>query len=95
MCSGHINSYSLYKKNSNLQTQYNQHIMKKITTLLVLLTLGLVQAQDSTEVEKRRANELGFEFVGLVDGQLTFTYERTFGKHWSAIIGGGPKSRRV
>lgn len=66
--------------------------MKKFTFLLALLLFGLAQAQDSTKVEKRRANELGFEFIGLADGQFMFTYERTFGKHWSALIGGGPKT---
>lgn len=66
--------------------------MKKITTLLALLIFGLVQAQENTENEKRRANELGFEFIGLVDGQIMFSYERTFGKHWSALVGAGPKA---
>jgi hypothetical protein len=67
--------------------------MKKLLTIIALLIIGISQAQEVIENEKRRANELGFEFLGLVDGQLLLTYERSFGKHWSALIGGGPKSK--
>jgi hypothetical protein len=79
--------------------------MKLFLTLCLLVT-GLVtsaqQTKDSTsnnssptskEQLKERRNEVSLEFLGLIDGRFIPAYERSFGKHWSAKIGAGPKSR--
>jgi len=42
---------------------------------------------------KERRNEISLEFLGLLDGRFIPAYERSFGKHWSAKIGAGPKSK--
>jgi hypothetical protein len=49
--------------------------------------------KNSVEVDsiKQRRNEISLEFVGLIDGRSIFGYERSFGNHWSAKIGAGPK----
>ncbi len=64
--------------------------MKKI---IILVALVLVQVSFGQEEEvqdtKKRANEVGIEFLGLIDGQTLITYERSFGKHFTGLIGAG------
>jgi len=79
--------------------------VKLFTTLCLLLTalvLSGQQTKDSTNLStaptsekqlKERRNEVSLEFLGLIDGRFVPAYERSFGKHWSAKIGAGPKSR--
>lgn len=63
--------------------------MKTKILILVLLLSGLGNSQELEDTQKTRANEIGLEVLGLIDGQSLITYERTFGKHWSGLIGGG------
>ncbi|MBO3117445.1 DUF3575 domain-containing protein [Winogradskyella sp. DF17] len=67
--------------------------MKKISLLLALIIAQLSLGQDADTDTKKRANEVGIEFLGLIDGQTMISYERSFGKHWSGLIGAGPKSK--
>ena len=50
------------------------------------------QNSTSSETIKNRRNEFSLEFLGIVDGRFIPAYERSFGQHWSAKIGAGPKS---
>jgi hypothetical protein len=50
-----------------------------------------IQKNESLYAKQRR-KEVSFEFLGIVDGRSIFGYERSFGNHWSAKIGGGPKT---
>ena len=61
--------------------------------LLVILIGQFTFGQDDDIDSKKRANEVGIEFLGLLDGQTLFTYERSFGKHFTGLIGGGTKSK--
>lgn len=56
---------------------------------------GTDASQDKSKKEnvKERRNEISLEFLGLIDGRFIPAYERSFGKHWSAKIGAGPKSK--
>ena len=77
-------------------------------TILLILVLSLTSLSFGQEVNdpalnsldsignknaKERRNELSLEFLGLIDGRFIPAYERSFGKHWSAKIGAGPKSK--
>lgn len=42
---------------------------------------------------KEHRNEFSVEFLGLIDGRFIPAYERSFGKHWSAKLGAGPKAK--
>jgi len=66
--------------------------MKKILLLLAVLFAQFSFAQEDTDVTKKRANEIGIEFLGLIDGQTLLTYERSFGRKFTGLIGGGTKS---
>ena len=44
--------------------------------------------------QKNRANEIGLETIGIVDAQFMLTYERSFGKHWTGLIGYGRKAEK-
>ncbi len=63
--------------------------MKNILILSALIMTQLSFGQELDADEKTRANEVGLELIGLVDGQSLITYERSFGKHWSGLIGAG------
>lgn len=63
--------------------------MKDIFILLALFIAQVSYGQELDANEKTRANEVGLELIGLVDGQSLLTYERSFGKHWSGLIGAG------
>lgn len=63
--------------------------MKYFSTALLLIICFTVYGQDLDSNHKNRANEIGFELVGLIDGQTMLTYERSFGSHWSGLIGFG------
>lgn len=67
--------------------------MKKIILLIALVIVQVSFGQEE-EVQdtKKRANEVGIEFLGLIDGQTLITYERSFGKHFTGLIGAGPKA---
>ncbi len=67
--------------------------MKKIILLLAILIGQFSFGQDGDTDTKKRANEVGIEFLGLIDGQTLITYERSFGKHFTGLIGAGPKSK--
>lgn len=63
--------------------------------LLLIFAFIFVQnsfSQEESTVTKKRANEVGIEFLGLIDGQTLITYERSFGKHFTGLIGAGPKA---
>jgi len=67
--------------------------MKKIILLLAILIGQFSFGQDEDVDTKKRANEVGIEFLGLIDGQTLITYERSFGKHFTGLIGAGPKAK--
>ena len=64
--------------------------MKNVFILITLIIAQFSFGQELDADEKTRANEVGLELLGLIDGQALITYERSFGKHWSGLIGGGP-----
>ncbi|OZV69950.1 DUF3575 domain-containing protein [Winogradskyella aurantia] len=64
--------------------------MKAKILFFLLVTSSLVFSQELEDNQKTRANEVGLEVLGLIDGQALITYERSFGKHWSGLIGAGP-----
>ena len=60
---------------------------------IVLIAMALCYISFGQEIEdKKRANEVGLEVIGIADAQFLLTYERSFGKHWTGLIGFGPKS---
>ena len=61
--------------------------MKQIILILAILLGQFTFGQEGDTDTKKRANEVGIEFLGLIDGQTLFTYERSFGKHFSGMIG--------
>lgn len=67
--------------------------MKKITLIFALFIAQFSFGQEMDTAVKKRANEVGLEFFGFIDGQTLITYECSFGKHWSGLIGAGPKSK--
>ncbi len=67
--------------------------MKKILLLLAILIGQFSFGQNDDTDTKKRANEVGIEFLGLIDGQTLITYERSFGQHFTGLIGAGPKSK--
>ena len=66
--------------------------MKKIIILFTLLLIQISFGQEENSDTTKRANEVGLEFIGLIDGQTLLTYERSFGRHFSGLIGLGPKT---
>jgi hypothetical protein len=56
-------------------------------------TSEFTQKSFKNQTTKERRNEVSLEILGFVDGRFIPAYERSFGKHWSAKIGAGPKSR--
>ncbi len=67
--------------------------MKKIILILAILIGQFSFGQDDDTDTKKRANEVGIEFLGIIDGQTLITYERSFGKHFTGLIGAGPKAK--
>ena len=67
--------------------------MKKILLILAILLGQFTFGQEGDTDTKKRANEVGLEFLGLIDGQTLITYERSFGKHFTGLLGAGPKAK--
>jgi hypothetical protein len=67
--------------------------MKVLRLFIFLLFTGTLFGQELDDSQKTRANEVGLEVLGLIDGQALITYERSFGKHWSGLVGAGLKSK--
>ena len=67
--------------------------MKQIILILAILIGQFSFGQDDDADTKKRANEVGIEFLGMIDGQTFFTYERSFGKHFTGLLGAGPKAK--
>jgi hypothetical protein len=63
--------------------------MKVLRLFIFLLFTGTLFGQELDDSQKTRANEVGLELLGVIDGQSLLTYERNFGKHWSGLIGAG------
>lgn len=65
--------------------------MRPITIIIILIFTQLSFAQKENNSDQRRSNEIGIEFLGLVDAQTLITFEKSIGKHFSGLIGIGIK----
>ena len=69
-------------------------MLKSIKFLIVFALIGnTTLAQDSTEIAQiLKKNEVGFEVLGLIDGQFQFYYERAVSNNFSVKLGIGYKT---
>lgn len=56
-------------------------------------TVGTDSNSSKSDLKERR-NEISIEFIGMIDGRFVPAYERTFGRHWSAKVGLGHKTKQ-
>ena len=56
-------------------------------------TVGTDSNSSKSDLKERR-NEFSIEFLGMIDGRFVPAYERTFGRHWSAKVGLGHKTKQ-
>ena len=60
--------------------------------ILALLFSVNLKAQEPTDYEVPRKNEIGFELLDLIDGSYHFSYERLVWKNFSFVFGAGYKT---
>jgi len=61
-------------------------------SLLALFCFHNIKAQDVSDQEISRKNEIGFEILDLIDGSYHFSYERLAWKNFSFVLGAGYKT---
>lgn len=68
--------------------------MKNIATLIIVSILSFPMfGQDDVEVNQHQKNQINFYATDVINGLYSFSYERTIGKHITANLGFGLKTK--